>query len=116
MSFFYKIKYRRFSPLFCLLFLLSISSCTKKEIIGEDPYAGGKDALGVRFVGEYPTPERGRPGSEVTFKVEGLKAWDNKFEFRINDEVAQVVNLTDSTIRVIVPAEVSSGGATIKLE
>ena len=116
MRFFYNIKCVRSGFLLGFLFALLVSGCTKKTVIGEDPYAGGKEALGIRFVGDYPIPERGAPGSHVTFQVEGLKAWENKFEFRINDELAEVVSLTDSTIRVIVPALVSTGGASIKLE
>ena len=116
MRFFYDIKQLRTSFMLGLLVAILASACTKKEIIGEDPYAGGKDALGVRFTGKYPSPERGVPGTEVTFLVDGLKAYEGKFDFRINDETAEVVNLTDSTIRVKVPAEVSTGGATIKLD
>lgn len=99
-----------------LCMLLLFGSCQKKEILGEDPYAGGKEALGVRFIGDYPSPESGAPGSEVTFKVRGLKSWEDKFEFFINDELAEVVDLTDSTVRVIVPEEASSGGASVRLE
>ena len=116
MRFFYDIKQLRTTFLLGLLVAILASACTKKEIIGEDPYAGGKDALGVRFTGKYPSPERGVSGTEVTFQVKGLKAYEGKFDFRINDESAEVVNLTDSTIRVKVPEEVSTGGATIKLD
>lgn len=99
---------------FCLL--LVFGACQKKEILGEDPYAGGKEALGVRFIGDFPDPESGAPGSEVTFKIRGLKSWENKFDFFINDELAEVVDLTDSTVRVIVPEEASSGGASVRLD
>lgn len=116
MRFFYDIKQLRTSFLLGLLVAILGTACTKKEIIGEDPYAGGKEALGVRFTGKYPSPERGVSGTEVTFLVEGLKAHEGEFEFRLNDEPAEVVNLTDSTIRIRVPDEVSTGGATIKLD
>ena len=80
------------------------------------PYAGGKEALGVAFVGDYADPESGAPGTEVTFGVKGLKAYENKFTFYINEEEAEIVTLTDSTITVIVPELVSSGGASVRLE
>ncbi|MFB5945245.1 DUF5008 domain-containing protein [Albibacterium profundi] len=102
--------------LLSILLSAIFTACQNKEIIGEDPYAGGKEALGVRFIGDYPTPESGLPGSSVTFSVEGLAAWEGKFDFFINDEPAEVMSVTDSTIQVIVPEEASSGGASISLE
>lgn len=95
---------------------IGVQSCKEREIFGEDPYAGGKEALGVAFVGDYADPEGGAPGSEVTFGVKGLRAYENKFTFYINEEEAEIVTLTDSTITVIVPELVSSGGASVRLE
>jgi hypothetical protein len=114
-----EMKIKGLKILICLL-ISSISyglySCKEQEVFGEDPYAGGKEALGVTFVGDYASPESGAPGSQVTFGVKGLKNWENKFKFYLNEQETEVLNYTDSTITVVVPELVSTGGASIRLE
>lgn len=97
-----------------LLIIISIS-CSKEAIIQEDPYKGGKEALGVKFTGEEPTPNAGSPGDEVTFNVSGLKNYASKFEFLINETKAEVLSSTDSTVTVKVPENASTGGTTLLL-
>lgn len=109
-------RFRFFVGLFALGTSIGAYSCKEKEFFGEDPYAGGKEALGVSFIGDYSDPEGGAPGTEVKFGIKGLKKWDNKFKFYLNEQESQVVDLTDSTITVIVPELVSSGGASVRLE
>lgn len=99
-----------------LLFALMAVACKEKEILGEDPYGGGKDNLGIAFIGDYPSPENGQPGTEVTFNIRGLKKFENQYEFFINEQRSEVVSLTDSTITIIVPELVSSGGASVRVD
>lgn len=109
----YNIKYRYIGLLGCLFLLLT--ACSKKEIIGEDPYAGGRESLGVKFIGNYASPESGAPGDEVMVNIKGLKSWENKFEIFINDERSEVIALTDSTIKIRVPEKVTSGSISVLL-
>lgn len=98
-------------------FLTAVWACNKeKSIIGEDPYAGGKEPLGIVFTGKRPIPQSASPGDTVIFQVKGLKKWNENFSFFINDQPTEVVNITDSTATVKVPDEVSSGIATINLK
>jgi len=98
-----------------LLLIILIISCSKEAIIQEDPYNGGKEALGVKFSGEEPTPNAGSPGDEVTFNVSGLANYENKFELLINETKAEVLSSTDSTVTVKIPENASTGGTTLLL-
>lgn len=99
-----------------LAILVAVNFSCKKNVIQEDPYKGGMEALGVKFTGEEADPNSGAPGDEVTFKVKGLAVYKDKFEFYINEVKAEVTNLTDSTLSVKVPENVSTGGTTLLLQ
>ncbi|UOE47786.1 DUF5124 domain-containing protein [Mucilaginibacter sp. SMC90] len=90
-------------------------SCKKKEVVGPDPYAGGKVPFGVKFAEAQPLPSSGPAGSSVIFKVQGLKSYEGKFDFQISNESTKVLDLSDSTITVEIPDNISSGIASIKL-
>lgn len=112
----YYTKYRNNGLGLCFFLLLLLTACSKKEIIGVDPYAGGREALGVKFTSAYSSPESGVPGDEVLVSIKGLKSWENKFDIFINDEKAEVVSVTDSTIKIKVPEKVSSGSISVVLQ
>lgn len=109
--------FTRLRMLGVLLFMLSVVhfSC-KKDILQEDPYAGGMESLGIKFNNEDPDPNSGIPGTQVTFKVKGLLGYKDKFEFLINETKAEILGLTDSTLTVKVPEQASSGGTTVVLQ
>lgn len=92
------------------------------EGIGEDPYAGGQAPLGIALSNKMPTPEAAYPGEEVVFGAKGLLAWakpnqgEYDFEFFIAGEKVEIKTATDSTITIIVPENVSSGGTHILLK
>lgn len=101
-----------------MLFLLVVAlvGCNSSDIgISEDPYAGGKEALGIKLKDEAPIPASGYPGDTILFQAKGLLAWSNpevgqyNFKFFMADEVCDIVAATDSTISVKVPQNVSSG-------
>ncbi|MEJ5995400.1 DUF5008 domain-containing protein [Pedobacter sp. Du54] len=94
------------------LLVLGLYSC-KKEIIGENPYEGGKQPLGIKFGAGLPDPEAAAPGSEVNVSIRGLKKFENKYKFYINEVEATVVAFTDSTARIKVPNDASSGGMSV---
>lgn len=112
----YYTKYKNSGLGLCFFLLLLLTACAKKEIIGVDPYAGGRETLGVKFTSAYASPENGVPGDEVLVNVTGLKAWEDKFDIFINDEKAEIVSLTDSTIKIKVPEKVSSGSISVLLQ
>lgn len=99
-----------------LIILFLFQSCKKKELIGEDPYAGGKEALSLKFKSGNPSPTSGKPGDIILFKATGLEQYRDKLTFLMNEQEVEIVSMTDSTIQVIVPPNVSSGGVSIVVD
>src|SRR5690606_31159751 len=56
-----------------------------------------------------------RPNDVFEVPVRGLLRHEGSVEVLINEEKAQVVSLTDSTMEVRVPEKVASGGMKIKI-
>src|SRR5690554_2142540 len=79
------------------------AGCDADDNIGDDPYGGGKEPLGIRLLTDLPIPDRAYPGELVTFKAEGLERWiDNEvgrydFSFYISNEQAEIISATDTT-------------------
>ncbi|RZK58773.1 MAG: DUF5008 domain-containing protein, partial [Pedobacter sp.] len=96
-----------------LAIAIFIYSCKKKDVIGEDPYAGGKQPLGVKFDNVLPDPSLATQGSEVTVFVRGLKKYESDYKFYVNEIEATVLSLTDSTVRIKVPNNASTGGLSV---
>jgi phosphohistidine swiveling domain-containing protein len=103
----------RLSHLLILIAALIIYSCKKADVIGEDPYAGGKQPLGITFDNALPDPELATQGSVVTVFVRGVKKYESDYKFFVNEIEAKVLNLTDSTARIQVPDNASTGGLSI---
>ncbi|SHG98161.1 protein of unknown function [Pedobacter caeni] len=101
---------------FILLVSLTVFSCKKSTVIGEDPYDGGKQPLGIKFANEAADPEVGIQGEEATFKIRGLRPFEGKFKVLINETEAEVLTLTDSTVKVKIPLNASTGGITVIAE
>lgn len=102
------MKYRYIQILGKLLLFMTISSiltvgCSKDNLVGENPYAGGKEPLGVSFKSKYADPESAFPGDLVTFEVKGLKQYEGKFDFFINSTAVGIEELTDSTVTIRIP-------------
>ncbi|WP_316823933.1 DUF5008 domain-containing protein [Pedobacter miscanthi] len=90
------------------LALLS-QSCKKTEGF-EDPYTGGTSPIGVNIPLEaVPVPANGSPGSEVTVPVTGLKPFEGSVKFLFNGIEAEIIKVTETDIKVRVPAFASSG-------
>ena len=102
----------RLGQLLLVLLVLGLYSC-KEEIIGENPYDGGKQPLGIKFGTAAPDPETAIPGSEVSVSIRGLKRFENSFKFYVNEVEATVLAFTDSTARIKVPDNASSGGMSV---
>lgn len=94
--------------------LLFLYAC-KEDNLGEDPYAGGKEPLGIVFENLNRPLTSVRPGDVFEVKVKGLQKHEADVEIFVNEEAAEIVSLTDSTVEVRVPSLVSSGGLKIKI-
>jgi len=110
------LSYTHISRTLAAVCLLAAYACQKAPGIGEDPYAGGKEPFGIAFLKEYSDPEVAQPGETVTFFVKGLKQYEGKFQFAIDNNPVEIINTTDSTIEVVVPDKISSGAAMVVME
>jgi len=90
--------------------MVLLGSCkNNKDKVYDDPYAGGKPALGVKMSPDLPSPRLGDPGTVVTFKATGLLPYKSTLKFFINSEPAEVVAVDSVSIQVKVPANASTG-------
>ncbi|NGM62157.1 DUF5008 domain-containing protein [Sphingobacterium sp. SGG-5] len=96
--------------------LLIMGSCKDNEVLGPDPYAGGKEPLGIRFAETAPSPSAGRTGTSMTFTVYGAKEYEDKMQFLVNGVEAEVTEVTDSTLTAILPDNVSTGGTRLVID
>ncbi len=101
------------TSLLMLLLALTLYSCKKADVIGEDPYAGGKQPLGIKFDNVLPDPSLATQGSEVMIFVRGVKKYESSYKFYVNEVEATVLKLTDSTALIKVPDNASTGGLSV---
>ncbi|MFC3196071.1 DUF5008 domain-containing protein [Parapedobacter deserti] len=97
-----------------LVIALCLGSCAKDEVL-EEPYGPGKKPLGIEIVNHGLSPSLGLPGTEVTVSAFGLLPFKDELVFRFNGERAEVVDITDSEIKVVVPDFASTGVTTISV-
>ena len=105
------------SKIFNIIFFIASASiivgCKDESSYGPDPYAGGKEAYGIRFEDTTPSPSQGKAGTAMTFRVSGLSQYKDEVEFLINNAAAQITSITDSTITAVLPENVSTGGTSL---
>lgn len=100
-----------------IVLLFIVAGCDKKESIGSDPYAGGKQPLGIKFAEQAPYPSEGRAGTAMTFKVYGIQPEQRSdMRFLINGLEADLTEVTDTTITAILPQNVSTGGTRLVID
>ncbi|MCC8408090.1 DUF5008 domain-containing protein [Mucilaginibacter sp. UR6-1] len=100
-----------------LVAIIGSQGCRKEKVELTDPYADGKDALGINLNRDAdPVPAAGSPGTEVTFKVTGLMPYKDKARFMFNGEQAEIVSITDAAIKVKVPEWGSTGITSIVID
>jgi hypothetical protein len=88
---------------------LLFCSCTTKDKKYDDPYAGGKPALGIKMSTDFPSPRLGDPGTTVTYKATGLLPFKSTLQFFLNGELAQILSVDSNGIQVKVPENASTG-------
>jgi len=105
--------------IFIMILLLGvifhIKSCSKKQEISANPYEGAKEPLGILFTSARSFPASGLPGETITLNVTGLLKYDKQFKLYLNRVECEIVSLTESTVDIRIPAEVSSGIVTVVL-
>ncbi|MNG71124.1 hypothetical protein D3C87_567030 [compost metagenome] len=93
--------------------LITCAACSKDIVTGTDPYAGGKEPLGIGFYINYPEPGTAKPGELVDFYVKGLKGKLDQINFFVNNTAVEIVSAKDSLVTIKVPAQITSGDAKI---
>lgn len=118
MSFDYKLNVMKlkYTGLLIVAAGLLFGSCKKQTTVFDNPYAGGKAALGiVTDPQQIPVPETGAPGTEVTITATGLMPYKDQLlsgtgaNFLFNGNKAVVKEVTDKGIKVVVPTQASTG-------
>jgi hypothetical protein len=100
----------RLKYLIVIIALVSLFQACKKEEAFEDPYADGKKPLGIQFSRTLPpSPSEALPGSIVSFSATGLMPYKDQLSFYFNGEKGEVTNVTDTEVKVKIPATASSG-------
>ena len=95
---------------FTIILAFLFAACKKKEEIYEPPYQTGKPPLGITINRDVPpVPDNGVAGSEVTFSVSGHMPYKKDLIVMFNGEKAEIVEVTETSIKVKVPANASSG-------
>ncbi|WEK19549.1 MAG: DUF5008 domain-containing protein [Candidatus Pedobacter colombiensis] len=100
----------------CIILFAGLSSCKKSSDLKVDPYAGGKEPLGIRFSNALPKPASGISGADVVYQITGLLPYKDKIKCYLNETEATVTEITDKTIKLKVPEGASSGGVTIVID
>lgn len=110
------MKLRYLKIILIALVIASASACTKTQTF-DNPYSGGKAALGVQLsLTVPPVPTSGAIGTNATFAATGLLPYKDKLKFMFNGQMAQIVSITDAAITVTVPATASTGIATMAID
>jgi hypothetical protein len=81
------------------------------------PYENPSDSLTVAFENVPPVPSSGSPGQEMTFSIKGLSQANlSGIVFLANGIPAEVKAVTPTSITIVLPPNVSSGGVTLKFD
>ncbi|WP_293879668.1 DUF5008 domain-containing protein [Sphingobacterium sp. UBA1498] len=96
-----------------IIVVITLAACSKDIVTGADPYAGGKESLGIGFYINYPDPGTAKPGELVDFYVKGLKGKLDQINFFVNNTAVEIVSAKDSLITIKVPPQITSGDAKV---
>lgn len=115
---FWKVKDRIMNSKLILLLIFIVAifmvSCKKSIEFYTEPYGEPKQTIGVEFDRTFlPIPNIGKPGDEVVFKVSGLHKFKDQAVFKMNDEIAETISISDKEVKVRVPPFASSGVASL---
>ncbi|WP_316794132.1 DUF5008 domain-containing protein [Pedobacter frigoris] len=95
-----------------LLLIFTASSCKKNEYVGKDPYADAKPALELKVNNTASTPIEGEVGSVVSLSGTGFLKYKENLSVLFNGEKSEVIEITDTQVKVKVPQWASTGIVT----
>jgi len=102
---------------FLIILLAALGACTKDKISskGEDPYKEQvQPAIYINKNGI--SPDRARVGEEVTVSGKGFLKNKDKLAILFNGVSAPILELTDTTARVKVPAQAATGNVAAQVD
>src|SRR5690606_37298371 len=106
----------KISKLLTFTAIVLLAACKREEKTFEEPYGEGKSPLGILInPTQVPSPVSGLPGTVVEIKATGLMQYKDEIVFRFNGEEADIVEVTDSGIKAVVPDYASSGVTSISV-
>jgi len=94
---------------------MALSACRKNDKVYPDPYAGGRNPLGVNLSTDAPAPSEATTGTVVTFKGKGLLPHKDSIHFNFNGEAGEIVAVDSTGIQVKVPATASTGVTSVSI-
>lgn len=107
--------YQLFISLMLGLFL--IVSCNEETKFFGEPYTEGEPGIGITIDRtQVPVPASGEPGTEVFVKASGLMPYKDQLTFRINGEKAEIKEITEEGIKVVVPTFASTGITSVSVD
>lgn len=92
---------------------LAFFGCKKEDGNFDDPYAGGREPLGIHLSTDPPSIESGSVGDQVTFKATGLTPYKDSIHFYLNNEEATITKVDSASVSVKVPANASTGVSSL---
>ncbi|MBO9732167.1 MAG: DUF5008 domain-containing protein [Chitinophaga sp.] len=102
----------------CLIALMATLGACKKESIstnGKNPYQ--ETVLPAIYINKDGiSPGKGRPGDEVVIMGKGFEKNKDKLSILFNGVKAAVVSLTDTTVRVKIPAQAATGNVAAQVD
>ncbi|MCA5005911.1 DUF5008 domain-containing protein [Sphingobacterium bovistauri] len=104
------MRYKLFKIYSILLGLILLVSCGKDREVGINPYDGGESPLGIKFLNINRKIDAVRPLKDVLqLQVKGLLGQKEDISAFINEQKAEIIAFTDTTLDIRVPEFVSSG-------
>lgn len=94
---------------------IALSACRKNDKVYPDPYAGGRESLGVALSTDAPAPSEATVGTVITFKGKGLLPHKDSIHFNFNGEAGEIVGVDTTGLQVKVPATASTGITSISI-
>jgi len=97
--------------------LLILAGCKDKGLEDfENPYAGGKAPLNLKFSNSSSIePVEGRANDTVIVTVVGASAYKEQLHFQFSGEEAEILSINGDLVKVKVPAAGSSGATSVRI-
>lgn len=100
-----------------LLVVLGFQGCSKEDEIFEEPYQQGREPLGIKIdPTQVPQPAAGTPGTVVNITGTGMLEYQDKLTFMFNGEPAEIVEVTETNVKVKVPDFASTGVTSVAVD